>query len=196
MSRTIKANRYNTLAACIRRSIWNDIAYPLAVDRRCAGPKPSMRSLSRSLPLAALPIDAASLPLSRWARPPFRSAPPISSRARRRSQRSTARPSTRPTGPTAIINLFTGRPARGKVNRLMADPARCLTSPPRFPTAGGARGALRSASEAAGSDDFSPRWAGQSFPLACRLMHRSKTAALRSPRRRNSTRSAVYLASA
>src|SRR5215472_10320810 len=37
MSRTIKAKRYNTLAACIRRSIWNDIAYPLAVDRRCAG---------------------------------------------------------------------------------------------------------------------------------------------------------------
>jgi hypothetical protein len=34
MSRTIKAKRYNTLAACIRRSIWNDIAYPLAVDRR------------------------------------------------------------------------------------------------------------------------------------------------------------------
>jgi hypothetical protein len=37
MSRTIKAKRYNTLAACIRRSSWNDIAYPLAVDRRCAG---------------------------------------------------------------------------------------------------------------------------------------------------------------
>src|SRR5262249_23155462 len=34
MSRTIKAKRYNTLAACIKRSIWNDIAYPLAVDRR------------------------------------------------------------------------------------------------------------------------------------------------------------------
>src|SRR3546814_20498068 len=37
MSRTIKAKRYNTLAACIRRSIWNDIGCPLAVDRRCAG---------------------------------------------------------------------------------------------------------------------------------------------------------------
>src|SRR5262249_3065643 len=38
---------------------------PLAVDRRCAGPKPAMRSLSWSSPLAALPIDAAAPPLSR-----------------------------------------------------------------------------------------------------------------------------------
>jgi hypothetical protein len=32
MSRTIKAKRYNTFAGCIRRSGWNDIAYPLAMQ--------------------------------------------------------------------------------------------------------------------------------------------------------------------
>jgi hypothetical protein len=36
---------------------------------------------------------------------------------------------------------------------------------PAVPTAA-ALGALRSVAEAAGRDDFSPLWAGQSFPLA------------------------------
>jgi hypothetical protein len=36
----MKAKRYSTLAACIRRSIWNDIARPLAAYRCRADPKP------------------------------------------------------------------------------------------------------------------------------------------------------------
>ena len=36
---------------------------------------------------------------------------------------------------------------------------------PAFPTAGDL-GALRSFAEATGRDEFSPLWAGQSFPLA------------------------------
>lgn len=71
-----------------------------------------------------------------------------------------------PDRPTAITNLFTGRPARGIVNRLMADLGPLSDLPPAFPTAGTALGPLRSHAEAAGRGDFSPLWAGQAFPLA------------------------------
>lgn len=67
---------------------------------------------------------------------------------------------------TALTNLFTGRPARGLVNRLMSELGPLSELAPAFPTAGGALGPLRSNAEAAGRDDFSPLWAGQSFPLA------------------------------
>ncbi|WP_310155317.1 nitronate monooxygenase [Bosea sp. BE125] len=68
--------------------------------------------------------------------------------------------------PTALTNLFTGRPARGIVNRAMAELGPLSDLAPPFPTAGTMLGPLRSAAEAAGRDDFSPLWAGQSFPLA------------------------------
>lgn len=71
-----------------------------------------------------------------------------------------------PDRPTAVTNLFTGRPARGIVNRLMTDPGPLSELSPAFPTAGTALGPLHRAAEAAGRDDFSPLWAGQSFPLA------------------------------
>jgi nitronate monooxygenase len=67
---------------------------------------------------------------------------------------------------TAITNLFTGRPARGIVNRLMSELGALSDLPPAFPTAAAALAPLRSAAEAAGRDDFSPLWAGVSFPLA------------------------------
>ena len=56
------------------------------------------------------------------------------------------------------------RPA-GAGHRLMADLGPLSDLAPAFPTAG-ALGALRSVAEAAGRDEFSPLWAGQSFPLA------------------------------
>jgi len=68
--------------------------------------------------------------------------------------------------PTAITNLFTGRPARGIVNRAMTELGPLSDLAPPFPTAGTALGPLRSAAEAAGSDDFTLLWAGQAFPLA------------------------------
>jgi nitronate monooxygenase len=68
--------------------------------------------------------------------------------------------------PTALTNLFTGRPARGIVNRAMAELGPISELAPAFPTAGTALGPLRSAAEAAGRDDFTLLWAGQSFPLA------------------------------
>jgi nitronate monooxygenase len=71
-----------------------------------------------------------------------------------------------PNRPTAITNLFTGRPARGIVNRLMADLGPLSDLAPAFPTAGTALGPPPSAAEAAGRDDFTNLWDGQAFPLA------------------------------
>lgn len=66
---------------------------------------------------------------------------------------------------TAITNVFTGRPARGIVNRLMSEVGPMSDKAPPFPTAGEALAPLRKAAEAAGRDDFTPMLAGQSFPL-------------------------------
>jgi nitronate monooxygenase len=66
---------------------------------------------------------------------------------------------------TALTNLFTGRPARGIVNRLMSELGALSDLPPAYPTAAFAIEPLRRAAEAAGRDDFSPLWAGQGFPL-------------------------------
>jgi nitronate monooxygenase len=68
--------------------------------------------------------------------------------------------------PTAITNVFTGRPARGIVNRLMRDLGPLSNVPPAFPLAADALVPLRRAAEAESRDDFSPLWAGQAFPLA------------------------------
>lgn len=66
---------------------------------------------------------------------------------------------------TAITNLFTGRPARGIVNRLMRELGPMADGIPVFPLAGGALGPLRAASEPAGSGDFMSLWAGQGFTM-------------------------------
>ncbi|MDB5685539.1 MAG: 2-nitropropane dioxygenase, partial [Rhizorhabdus sp.] len=68
-------------------------------------------------------------------------------------------------GHTALTNLFTGRPARGIVNRLMAEIGAMSDLAPAFPTAGGALAPLRSVAEATGYTDFTPMWAGQAFPI-------------------------------
>ena len=62
---------------------------------------------------------------------------------------------------TALTNLFSGRPARGIVNRLMSDFGPISKLPPAFPTAVNALAPLRAAAEKRGSGDFSPLWAGQ-----------------------------------
>ena len=64
---------------------------------------------------------------------------------------------------TAVTNLFTGRPARGIVNRLMAEVGPLSDLAPAFPTAAAAVLPLRKAAEAAGRGDFSSLWAGQAF---------------------------------
>ncbi len=67
---------------------------------------------------------------------------------------------------TRLTNLFTGRPARGMVNRLMRELGAIHPDAPAFPTAAGALGPLRAAAEALGRDDFSPLWAGEAAGLA------------------------------
>jgi nitronate monooxygenase len=62
---------------------------------------------------------------------------------------------------TALTNLFTGRPARGIVNRLMRELGPLRGSVPAFPLAAAAVGPLRAAAEARGSTDFTPLWSGQ-----------------------------------
>lgn len=60
----------------------------------------------------------------------------------------------------ALTNLFSGRPARGLVNRLMRDLGPLSVLPPAFPWASQALAPLRGAAEALGRDDFSPLWSG------------------------------------
>jgi nitronate monooxygenase len=71
-------------------------------------------------------------------------------------------------GQTAVTNVFTGRPARGIVNRAMralGDDHSCISPlAPAFPLAATAWGPVRAATEASGSSDFTPLWAGQGAP--------------------------------
>jgi nitronate monooxygenase len=62
---------------------------------------------------------------------------------------------------TAITNLFSGRPARGIVNRLMCELGPINPAAPEFPLAGTALAPLRAKAESEGRGDFSPLWAGQ-----------------------------------
>jgi nitronate monooxygenase len=64
---------------------------------------------------------------------------------------------------TALTNLFTGRPARGIVNRLIRELGPITSAAPGFPLATAAIAPLRAAAEAAGSGEFSPLWAGQNI---------------------------------
>lgn len=62
---------------------------------------------------------------------------------------------------TALSNVFTGRPARAIVNRVMRECGPMNPLAPAFPLAVGAMAPLRAAAEARLSGDFSPLWAGQ-----------------------------------
>jgi nitronate monooxygenase len=62
---------------------------------------------------------------------------------------------------TAVTNVFTGRPARGIVNRLVREVGPISDAVPRFPLALSALAPLRAAAERQGRDDFSPMWCGQ-----------------------------------
>jgi nitronate monooxygenase len=68
---------------------------------------------------------------------------------------------------TALTNLFTGRPARGIVNRFMRELGPMNEQVPRFPLAAMALASLRAQAESMGNSDFSPLWAGQN-PTGCK----------------------------
>jgi nitronate monooxygenase len=62
---------------------------------------------------------------------------------------------------TALTNVFTGRPARGIVNRLVREVGPISAKAPAFPLATSALAPLRAEAERRGSGDFSPHWSGQ-----------------------------------
>lgn len=78
--------------------------------------------------------------------------------------------------PTTLTRLFTGRPARGIVNRLIREVGALSEDAPAFPTATAALAPLRAKAEALGRTDFTPLWSGQNRsgcgePSAARLTH-------------------------
>lgn len=68
---------------------------------------------------------------------------------------------------TALTNLFSGRPARGIVNRFMREQGPVDPVAPPFPLAVAAVAPLRARSESEGSPDFAQMWCGQNAS-ACR----------------------------
>lgn len=62
---------------------------------------------------------------------------------------------------TAVTNVFTGRPARGIVNRLIRELGPLCDAAPEFPLAATAVAPLRAKAESRGLGDFSSLWAGQ-----------------------------------
>jgi nitronate monooxygenase len=87
---------------------------------------------------------------------------------------------------TALTNLFTGRPARGIVNRLMRELGPMSSAPPAFPLATAAIAPLRGKAESRGSGDFSPLWSGQNATgcraVAAGQLTRELAGMLRAPR--------------
>jgi len=67
---------------------------------------------------------------------------------------------------TLLTTLFTGRPARGFVNRIMRELGAINPAAPSFPLAAGALLPLKAKAEAAGSTDFTNLWSGQAASLA------------------------------
>ena len=67
---------------------------------------------------------------------------------------------------TALTNVFTGRPARGIINRMVREVGPITSEAPAFPLAGGALAPLKAAAEAKGSGDFNALWSGQAAALA------------------------------
>ena len=74
---------------------------------------------------------------------------------------------------TAVTNVFTGRPARGIVNRIVRELGPISAVAPAFPLAAAAVAPLRAKAESLGRGDFSPLWAGQNVS-GCREVPASK----------------------
>ncbi len=66
---------------------------------------------------------------------------------------------------TALTNIFSGRPARGLLNRAMRELGPLTRDAPAFPLAGHALAPLKAAAEARGSGDFGALWSGQAARL-------------------------------
>ena len=67
---------------------------------------------------------------------------------------------------TALTNVFSGKPARGVMNRLMRELGPMSQLTPKFPTAGTALLPLKKAAESRNLSDFSSLWSGQGIATA------------------------------
>jgi nitronate monooxygenase len=67
---------------------------------------------------------------------------------------------------SVVTTVFTGRPARGILNRVLRDIGPMPPEAPMFPNAANALMPLRAAAEMRGSSDFTPLWSGQAASLA------------------------------
>ena len=76
---------------------------------------------------------------------------------------------------TALTNVFTGRPARGIVNRVIREVGPMAEDAPEFPLAAGAMAPLRAKCATTGSNDFTAYWAGQAAQLGRELPARELT---------------------
>jgi len=79
---------------------------------------------------------------------------------------------------TVLSNVFTGRPARVLVNRLVREIGPIAAATPAFPLAMAGIAPLRAAAEPRGSTDFTPFWAGQASPLGREIPAELLTASL------------------
>lgn len=70
---------------------------------------------------------------------------------------------------TALTTLFSGKPARGIVNRAMRELGSLNPLVPPFPYGGRDMAMLRQYAEGIGRDDFSPLWSGQN-PDGCKAI--------------------------
>ena len=70
---------------------------------------------------------------------------------------------------TALTNVYSGRPARGLMNRVMREVGPMSDGAPAYPTAGQALAPLKAKAEAAGSGDFSLLWSGQAASLGSEI---------------------------
>jgi nitronate monooxygenase len=84
---------------------------------------------------------------------------------------------------TALTNLFSGRPARGIVNRVMRELGAIHAAAPTFPLATTAIAPLRAQAEVMGSGDFSPLWSGQNVS-GCKMVPASQLTRELAPMRR------------
>jgi len=83
---------------------------------------------------------------------------------------------------TALTNIFSGRPARGIVNRAMKELGYISPKAPEFPYAAVEMAQLRGPAEQLNSDDFSPLWCGQNTSGCKEISARELTLQLASGR--------------
>jgi len=79
---------------------------------------------------------------------------------------------------TAVTNVFTGRPARGLITRLMRELGPIAPDVPEFPTAAAALVGLKAMARPEAALDFTPLWAGEAYQLGREIPARELTASI------------------